>query len=132
MTFRYKIFKNLKFIYAKAEGTLTDDDLNSHLDQLLEDPDYTAPMLKLVDQRNVKSYGLTNKQAEQFAIKKSTLANRFFHEKCAILVASDLGFGVARIHQALMDESGIEIEVFRNLEDAKKWLGVSLSDEDLV
>jgi hypothetical protein len=132
MTFRYKIFKDLKFIYAKAEGTLTADDLDNHLDQLVKDPDYIPPMLKLVDQRNVKAYGLTNKQAEQFAMKKASLDNRFRNEKCAILVASDLGFGVARIHQAFLDESAIQIEVFRSLGNAKKWLDVNISDEDLV
>ena len=132
MTFKYKIFKDLKFIYAKAEGTLTADDLNNHLDQLLADPGYIPPMIKLVDHRNVKAYGLTSTQAEQFSMRKTTLANRFSHEKCAILVASDLSFGLARVHQAFMAESGIAIEVFRCFEDAKKWLGVNLSDEDLV
>ena len=129
---RYRIHKDLKFIYAAGEGTLTAHEINNHLDELLEDPAYTPPMLKLVDYRKVKEYQFSNKEAEIFSKKKASMAKHFSQEKCAILVASDLGFGIARLHQAFIDEKNIKTEVFRNLEDAQKWLGVDISDKDWI
>ncbi|MEJ2544646.1 MAG: hypothetical protein P8Y99_11315, partial [Calditrichaceae bacterium] len=54
----------------------------------------------------------------------------FNGEKCAIVAPVDTAYGVARIHDSLMDykEPGIEISVFRNLEEAQDWLNIKLPE----
>ncbi len=44
--------------------------------------------------------------------------------KGAILVSSDVGFGMMRMLAAFRDRPGLDLDVFRDLEEAKAWLGL--------
>ena len=90
MTIKHKIIEDLKLVYAVTDGILNFEDLMNHIEDLSKDPKYNSPMLKLVDYRNLKEYGLTTKEAEIFSIKKASLTERFLNEKCAFIVCSDL------------------------------------------
>lgn len=48
--------------------------------------------------------------------------------RTAILVASDLAFGISRMYQALLDHPQVEMEVFRDRRRALAWLGVTEDD----
>ena len=132
MTIKHKIIEDLKLVYAVTDGTLNFEDLMNHIEALSKDPNYNSPMLKLVDYRNLKEYGLSTKEAEIFSIKKASLTERFLHEKCAFIVPSDLVFGMIRHHQAFIDENKIDTKIFRDLEEATKWLGIDVKDEELI
>jgi hypothetical protein len=43
-----------------------------------------------------------------------------------ICFTGDLSFGIARVDQALIDNSGIYTEVFRRIEEASAWLDIEL------
>ena len=43
----------------------------------------------------------------------------------AIVANTEAGFGLARMYQALMEGSGTEIKVFRDLHEGRCWLGLS-------
>jgi hypothetical protein len=45
--------------------------------------------------------------------------------RIAVMVGSDLAYGVARMYQTLLDHPQIDLEVFRDREAAFAWLGVS-------
>jgi len=45
-------------------------------------------------------------------------------QKLALLVSSDVGFGLMRVFATFRQRPGIEIEVFDSLEEAKAWLGL--------
>jgi hypothetical protein len=47
-------------------------------------------------------------------------------ERCAFVSPVDLTYSVSRVHQALVDNTDINTEVFRQIEDALEWLGVEL------
>jgi hypothetical protein len=56
--------------------------------------------------------------------------------KAAILASSDLGFGMMRMLASMREHPGLTLSVFRDLEEAKAWLGLpaDLGDpfEDMV
>lgn len=132
MALKYKILEDLKLVYAEAVGTLSFDDLKNHINSLSKDPRYHSPMLKLVDYRKLEEYALTTKEAETFSRIKASLTRRFTKERCAFVVPSDLVFGMIRHHQAFIDEGEIDTEIFRDIDAAKKWLGIDLNDEELM
>jgi len=70
-------------------------------------------------------------ESEIFATKKTSLNEVFSGEKCAIVATKDINFGTARVHNALMDRSGIEISVFRDLTQALAWLEIEPDDDEL-
>ena len=129
---KYKIFEDLKLVYVEVNDILRFEDLMQHLDELSRDPRYTPPMLKLVNYQNLKKYELSAKESEVFSNRKAALSDRFMHEKCAFVVPSDLGFGMARHHQAFIDENKIQIKIFRDLAEAKKWLEIDIPNEELT
>ncbi len=51
-------------------------------------------------------------------------ANSNVVRKVATLVSSDLGFGMMRVLSAIRERHGLELRVFRDLEEAKAWLGL--------
>jgi hypothetical protein len=58
------------------------------------------------------------------ALAKTTAASKR-GSKRALLVQSDIAYGLARMLQALREGSRQEIQVFRDLDHALGWLGVS-------
>ena len=130
MSLKYDIYENLKLVLAIGKDTISFKELMDHMDQLSKDPRYKKPMKKLVDYRQVKSIQLNSSESETFAQKKAGLGNVFFGEKCAIVAPVDPAYGVARVHDSLMDykEPGIEVSVFRDWEEAQNWLDVKLPD----
>ena len=40
----------------------------------------------------------------------------------AVVVPSDLGFGMARMYQTLRDELGGRVGVFRDFDEARRWV----------
>jgi hypothetical protein len=132
MPVRYKIIESKKLVYALGSDTVTLSDLMSHMDELSHDPNYKAPMKKLVDYRQITHLDLSMEESELFAIKKAELKETFHKEKCAIVATKDINYGTARVHNALIDSSGIETAVFRDLNKALAWLEIELNDDELI
>ena len=42
--------------------------------------------------------------------------------RCAIVVASDVEFGLGRMYATLSDEGPMKTRIFRSIEDAEAWL----------
>ena len=43
----------------------------------------------------------------------------------AVVVRSDLGYGLVRMFQQLRDQQGNDLEIFRSLQEARDWLGIA-------
>ncbi|MBU0986046.1 MAG: hypothetical protein KKH68_02240 [Proteobacteria bacterium] len=130
MILRYKIIENKKLVYVTGTGTLTFAELMRHIEELYQDPKYKAPMKKLIDYRQITKYALSLKEAQIFAQKKISFGNIFSGEKCATVAPSDIGFGMARAHDAHIEGSNIETAAFRDFEQALNWLGIELDDAE--
>jgi hypothetical protein len=130
MALRYEINEAKKLVYAIGTGVVSFSELMNHMEEISQDPRYQAPMRKLVDYRDIKSIELSMDESEIFAKKKASLDSVFAGEKCAVVSPSDIGFGMARIHDSLLDKENpnIDFVVFRKFEDALTWLGVKLED----
>jgi hypothetical protein len=50
----------------------------------------------------------------------------------ALVVTSDVVFGMARMYQILRDESPDELEIFREMDGALQWLGVDDEKAELL
>ena len=126
MPIEYDIIVDKQLVLARGSGVITGSDVIGHLEALAKDDRYKAPMKKLVDYRTVDSIRITSEEAYQIAQKKKTLDNVFIDERCAFVSPADATYGSSRVHQALLYGSGIKTEIFRRMEDALKWLDVTL------
>jgi precorrin-3B methylase len=126
MAIEYEIIEDKRLVIAKGSGVVTGNDVISHLETLAADERYVAPMKKLVDYSSIDSIRQSNEEVIIIARKKEALERKFAGEKCAFVSPADLTFGIARVHQALIDSTGINTNVFRRIEEALEWLDVEL------
>lgn len=130
MPLKYKIIEEINLVLAVGEGVISFPELMDHIEQLSQDSKYKKPMKKLVDYRKVASIQMTSSESETFAQKKAGLGDVFIGEHCAIVAPVDPAYGMARVHDSLIDykEPGISTSVFRDWDEALTWLNIKLPE----
>lgn len=131
MPLKYEVVESKKLVYVIGTGVVTFYELMHHIEKLGQDRRYKAPMKKLVDYRQIQYLDLSMHEQKALAQKKVEFNALYAGEKCAIVAPTDVGFGIARIHGALVDDSIIETMVFRDINGALAWLGIELDDDNL-
>jgi hypothetical protein len=124
MTVEYRFIDEWKLVWVHISGTATFEQMTAYLKSLSKDPRYCPPMIKLVDFRECRDYALTREEAEKFAKLNRDLRTVFSNEKCAIVAPGDLEYGMSRVHEMYTTGSGLDIAVFRRLQDALGWLDI--------
>ncbi len=83
-------------------------------------------MKKLVDYRTVDRIRISREEAYSIARMKVRFTSVFTGEKCAFVSPKDDSYSSSRVHQALVNGIGLSTQVFRHMEDALKWLDLTL------
>ena len=114
----YRIDKSLRVVFTKGEGVLTGRDIATRLQKLREDPDFDSSYDELIDLLNVIEFAAS--PAEIRSVSEYDL----FDDKSrrAIVAEKDVSFGMARMYEALRDAKPDQIEVFRDMAKARRWL----------
>jgi hypothetical protein len=115
----YKIDKERKIVMTTGAGKITKEDIWQHMDLLSKDPDFDRSFSQLQDFTHVTSIDIDAADVRAFA-QRSIFSPE---SRRAIVVKSDLQFGLARmfqIHRELAGETGIR--VFRTLEEGLDWV----------
>lgn len=115
----YKIDKERKLVTVSGSGVLTKEEVLENMDRLSKDPDFDPSFSQIMDFTPFTRGDFTPDDVRLFARR-----NIFSPEsRRAMVVKEDVYYGLARIFQAhreLAGETGIQ--VFRNIEEAWKWL----------
>jgi len=120
----YRIDTKNKIVYTTASGELTDDHLLEHKQKLIQDPLFQPGMKELSDARTVTELKVTNAGIVKFAKQDEADSGLLDGYRLAIVVDSDLTFGMARMYEALTKESLPGLRVFRDLGEAQQWLQI--------
>ncbi len=122
MPISYTIDKHRKLILTKVSGILTDDELYHHKRSLMNDPQFEPGMRELSDVREIKELHVTSSGVWSMASIDKEHAEKLQSFKLAIIASEDIVFGMARMYQSLTQPSLPQVNVFRNEEEAMKWL----------
>jgi hypothetical protein len=115
----YKIDKERKLVMTTYSGVLTIAEALGHQEKLPKDPDFDPSFSQLFDVTHVTDVQLTAEDVRLLA--RATVFSP--DSRRAILVDSDLKFGLARMFEELRDTMGEKgIRVFRNLDEALDWI----------
>jgi hypothetical protein len=123
MPISYWIDSNVGIVFTTATGVLTDEELLAHKRKLTADPGFKRGMVEVSDVREVTQLDVTPEGVRSFVHQDQLDAERLRDYKLAIVVSRDVVFGMARMYQTLTEENVPNVGVFRNLEEAKVWLG---------
>ncbi len=107
-------------IIARADGLATEADTEASIASILANPAYHPQLPLLIDVQTAPG----NAGGRELAAmgKKFSGSAKGHFSRVAILVASDLVFGLSRTFAAYADSGGLEIRVYRTTEEAMSWL----------
>jgi hypothetical protein len=115
----YKIDRQRRLVMTTYSGVLTLTDALGHQQSILNDPDFDPNFSQLFDVTHVTDVQLSADDVRELARKTVFAAD----SRRAILVNTDLKFGLARMFAVFRDSLGEKgIRVFRDLEDALDWV----------
>jgi len=104
---------------AHVSGPVQYDDLLAHMNA--EVRDQAQPYEELIDARGATAR-FSSKEVRQFITVLERLARDSRLGPTAVVVSDDVTYGMVRMVSMFMDEI-CAIEPFRDLEEAKRWLG---------
>ena len=124
----YTIDLARSLVLSRGWGVVTDRELLAHVRALTADPRFAPHFRQLADLRDV-----TDMQVTASTIREMVRLNPFWAgARRALVVTSDVVFGMARMYQILRDESPDELRIFRKVDDALQWLGIADAKEELL
>lgn len=107
-------------VTSRLWGPITEDEVEAHNKKLRNDPTFNPSYQQLVDLTGITEIlvgtGMIN----------STALDQFFNPgtRRAFVATSDATFGMARMFAMRAEGMGQTIEVFREPQKAKEWLGI--------
>jgi len=117
---RYRIDTALGVVFNTYWGVVTDEDLLNHQRELLADATFRAELNQLSNYLDVTGMEVSSALIRTLAESRAFLPG----VRRAIVVDNALGYGLSRMYQALHEEAGEDVQVFRDLEAARRWLGL--------
>jgi hypothetical protein len=130
---RYEIDREFELVVAVATGRIGDADLIDYAERLHADPDRGKAKHELVDLRHVaRDSDVSSAGVRQLAEFWSDRADTIAGGRLAIIAPSDVGYGMSRMYQILRSDGPDSIQVFRDLVEALRWVGVDEALADRV
>ena len=115
----YKIDKERRIIMSTVSSPITIADALGSQQKLRNDPDFDPTFSQLVDATQLPSIDLDTSDLRRLA-EGSMFSN---HSRRAILVSSDVAFGLARMYETFRESAGeTGIHIFRDLDQALDWI----------
>src|SRR3954447_4242816 len=107
-------------LLTHAEGVVTFDDINAHLDVEQRKRDLGRP--EIIDAREAVTR-LTADQVRRLVRRSVEMLRNTELGPTAIVTTDELTFGMARMYALLSKRVGVNAEVFRDIRSARSWLG---------
>jgi hypothetical protein len=117
---RYAIDKQLRLVVVSSSATVNAAQLVALRQQIKDDPDYDSRWPVLVDLGGASALDFSAAELRQLAA--SAMTDRSARQ--AIVVGSELGFGLARMFEAFsaVSKDNENVRVFRNADEARSWV----------
>ena len=128
MTISYSIDNRLGGVFTTATGCLTDEELLEDNRKLTVDPEFRSGLIELMDARSVTDLKITPEGIEHLVMQDAADAERLENYRLAMVVSKDAAFGLARMYETMTQHNMPNVKVFRDMNDARRWLGLPAED----
>ena len=116
------------FVLIEAIGEVTLEDELPVYAEMLAHPGYKPGMPILLDNRRRKSVS-DSAHIRRIKGEAESVAERLGGARCAVVVAADAQFGMARMYQLMAEGGPLRIRVFRETSPALRWLFAQGDDD---
>lgn len=113
-----------RVLFVEMTGAVSDEDILSYAAEVTADSGIDPVHDELIDTRGIEVPGASTpalKRAAELFSKSERTPEKV---KVAMVASSDAAYGLARMYQAFRAESAVKIRVFREIAEARSWLGL--------
>lgn len=121
MPMSYDIDAEGRMVRVRVEGSPSYDELLACFAAYTQDPRFRPGMPILVDDR-ARTESPSAQEIRRMAHDSKAQPQPVEGSRCALLVASDLQFGLSRMYELMMEGGPMEVRVFRDEDEAVAWL----------
>jgi len=116
----YEIDEAREIVFSRATGQVTEAELFAHQDALRSDPRFRPHFRQLYDCSEATEAEVSAEVMRRLAKETpfAPVARR------ALVSPHSMGYGLMRMFQVLADPHLHNIQVFREMEEARLWLGL--------
>ncbi|MBW2241509.1 MAG: hypothetical protein JRH01_05940 [Deltaproteobacteria bacterium] len=120
MPLHFRIDEEAGLVITTAEGRVSAEDLVAHARELAKTPN--RPLRELVDFSETVEITLPTEAVSDAAMFLRDEDQNAAGSRVAMVAKADAVFGMMRLFEAYRAHSGVLIRVFRNRDDALRWL----------
>jgi hypothetical protein len=121
MPVEYEIDRSRKLIKTRCTGNLTLEEVLGHFRALAHDPNCPEELDVFLDLTGWTSKA-TGQELHEVTDEMGRLSGRVRFGACAVVVSSDVIFGVARMFVSYAGSHFRDAQVFRSAATAEEWL----------
>ncbi|MBN1797560.1 MAG: STAS/SEC14 domain-containing protein [Spirochaetales bacterium] len=110
-------------ITRTVRGLVSTEELVKSIETVLNHPDFHPGMKSLTDLSQA-THHTDSEDIQKIAMLISQNIKKIKGGKAAAVVSKKISFGMMRMLQNYTSGIPFEIEIFYNIEEAKKWLGI--------
>jgi hypothetical protein len=119
MPWDFEIDHAQRLVRVRVHGTMCDHDLLDADAALRDHPEFDPSFDQLIDLREATGSEVTTAGVQKLAQQPPLFAPS---SRRALVVSTDLGFGMARMFELLREGKSGEVRAFRELDKAREWL----------
>jgi hypothetical protein len=116
-----------RVIFIRLAGAVSPEEIYAYPPMLLEHPDYDPSFAELIDCRHADGSALSGQSLRRMAAINRAEFDEIEH-RIAYVVSEDLAFGLVRQYLMLSKDAPAARQVFRGIDEAREWLGLSAND----
>lgn len=130
MPFTYVIYPDKRLVVSTASGRVSFEEIKTHQDRLLGDPNFNPEFDQLLDARKATHLDLSIAEAQVVASRKLFSAK----SKRAWVSSQPAIYGMGRLITAYheMSDAASQVHVFYDLASALEWLSLESLPEQLA
>jgi hypothetical protein len=117
----YTIDDQLGLVVVVARGGITDEEALATFDAVMADPRFRPGMSILHDNRELETV-VTPAFVKAFVARIERSGDLLRGSRSAFVESGSARYGMARMASALSESTPIEIRVFRDIDEARRWL----------
>ena len=108
-----------RVVTLDVSGEIDDEGLLSLAAELRKDPEVTPDFAFLIDLREASGLTVTSEGVRALIAQPLVLSPE---SRRAVVVPSDLGYGMARMYEMLREDRGGSARAFRDFDEARRWV----------
>lgn len=118
----HRIDDDLGVVYLHITGRVAPVDQSRHLRTIMADPAFRPGLHYLIDCRDGDESN-TSEEVRMMADSVRREAARLAGSRFAIVVRTDVQYGLTRVFSAFLGDAPLDFRTFRKIDDACRWLG---------